>query len=94
MDEGLGIHKTNEYSTFAEAFQLIDNYPWHRLYPKCIHHDYHEFVIEKLIEKMNSEGDRPTNMKHQLHRLEDVLNIKLVFTESGNWRAEYPKDHT
>lgn len=93
-DEGLDVLVKNEYLTFAEAFQLINNYPWHRLYPKYIHPNYHEFVTQKLIKKMNEEGNRPTNMKHQLHRLEEALNIKLVFVESGNWAAEYPKDLT
>lgn len=57
-DEGLEINIEDIYSNFEEPFELINKYHWHLLFVEKVHEDFAGYVSEKLIEKLENNGDR------------------------------------
>lgn len=54
-DSGLDINKKKEYKSFRRAFKLIHNrYEWHNLYLEHIDEKYKNYVLKKLLEKLNT----------------------------------------
>ena len=79
--EGLDKNKKCEYDNFKKPFQLInDRYPWYLLYLKTIHDDYKNFIIERLIEKLNHKSALLENFEYHKSDLEDILKIKLNYS--------------
>lgn len=79
-DEGLGINKNREYSTFEQPFQLINSkYQWFKLHLKTVHEDYRNFVIDELIKSLMFQGITPDELRYSQRVLEKTLNIKLEF---------------
>lgn len=83
-DEGLDVHKNVSYSTFDEAFQCINNYPWHMLYVNIVHKDFANYVSEKLIEKLNGRKDNYFHFPSKIEDLEQLLFI-VLFETNGTW---------
>ncbi|MBN2746377.1 MAG: hypothetical protein JXR34_06600 [Bacteroidales bacterium] len=90
-DEGLDINEKGVYSNFEKPFQLVnDRYRWYRLHIETVHEDYRDFIIEKLIEKLNEESISPDFLKYSKEGLEERLGIKLTYKLSnGNAIWEY-----
>jgi hypothetical protein len=84
-DEGLGVDKEIEYSTFEAAFPYINKYPWHMLKLKKVHKDFRGFVVDKLIEKLNSEKITLRYLENHLSSQERILSIKIHRKQSGLW---------
>jgi hypothetical protein len=79
-DEGLDINSKNEYDNFEQPFQLInDRYPWFLL-NLMVHDDYKNFIIERLIEKLNHKSALLENFEYHKGDLENILKIKLNHT--------------
>ncbi len=58
------------------------------LHVKTVHEDYRKYIIEKLIEKLNSNSIKPDYLENSKNQLEEVLRIKLDFTlnkSKSNW---------
>ena len=82
-DEGLDINKKDEYSNFEQPFQLINNkYPWYHLYIEVVHDDYRNYIIERLLEKLNEKLVSPDIIEYSIHTLENSLKIKLNYSNN------------
>ena len=78
-DEGLDVNIKDEYNSFEQAFQVINNkYPWYMLFIETVHDDFRNYIIERLIEKINEKFVSPDYLEHSKDRLEEKLNIKLI----------------
>lgn len=76
--EGLDKNKKCEYNNFEQPFQLInDRYPWYLLYLETVHDDYRNYIIERLIEKLNHKSAMLDNFEYHKGDLENSLKIKL-----------------
>lgn len=79
-DEGLAVHKMDEYDSFEEPFQIINNkYSWYNLFVQTIHEDYREYIIRNLIYKLNMKKISPDYFHWSKSRLEKTLRIKLTY---------------
>jgi hypothetical protein len=79
-NEGLDINKKCEYDNFEEPFQLInDRYPWYLRYLETVHDDYKNFIIERLIEKLNDKSALLDNFEYHKGDLENFLKIELNY---------------
>ena len=93
-DEGLEINNKDEYENFEQPFQLINNkYPWYLLHLEVVHDDYRSYIIERLIEKLNEKSVSPDDLQYSLHKLEEILQIKLNYSNNEhsnklNWSWE------
>jgi signal recognition particle GTPase len=68
-----------EYNSFEQPFQLIDNkYTWYMMEQVIVHVDFRKYVIEKLIERLNSKSVSPAEIFTNKEYLEDCLKIKLI----------------
>ena len=77
-DEELEVNKKDEYDNFEQSFQLInDRYPWYLLHLKTIHDDYKNFIIKRLIKKLNHKSAMLENFGFHKDDLENSLKIKL-----------------
>ncbi len=84
-DEGLDVNERTEHASFEEPFHLInERYPWYRLHVATVHDDYRDFVINKLIEKLNEKLVQPDHMAHSKPMLEESLKIELTCDFRGN----------
>jgi hypothetical protein len=83
-DEGLEINEKREYQNFAQPFQLInDRYPWYKLHVETVHDDYKNYIIEKLIEKLNEKSIKPDFLRYSKNQLEQILRIELKCKLNG-----------
>jgi len=93
-EEGLSINKNDVYDNFEQPFQLInERYPWYMLQLETIHDDYRNYIIEKLIEKLNKKLITPNYLAYNQLSLEHYLKIKLDYnfnqqTNSFTWSCE------
>ncbi|MDX9696716.1 MAG: hypothetical protein RBT49_13080 [Bacteroidales bacterium] len=77
-DEGLDVKIKDEYINFEVPFQLINNkYPWHALYAETVHKDFREYIIEKLIEKLNNSWIEQKHFHSAKERWEKILKGEL-----------------
>ena len=77
-DEGLDVKIEDEYINFEVPFQLINNrYPWHALYAETVHKDFREYIIEKLIEKLNQNWVEQQHYRSAKEQWEKILKIEL-----------------
>jgi hypothetical protein len=96
-DERLNINKNDEFDNFEQPFQLInDRYSWYMLHFETIHEDYRNYIIDKLIEKLNQKSVTPNYLANKKLSLEHFLKIKLNFysnkeTNSITWSFEKSK---
>jgi hypothetical protein len=51
LDSGAGQRTSAPVTTWAEALQLFDRYPWPRLYPLNVHPDFGQAVWEAVLER-------------------------------------------
>ncbi len=83
-DEGLDVNKKGEYQDFTEPFQLIHNkYPWYILHVETVHDDYRNYIVEKLIEKLNEESIKPDYFNYSINKLQRILKIELKCNLDG-----------
>lgn len=76
--EGLDVNINDEYDTFHQAFQLINNkYPWYMLYIETVHEDFRNYITKKLVEKLNKKSVSPDYLEDNKNHLEEVFQIKL-----------------
>lgn len=81
IDQGLNINKEGIYSSFEKPFQIINKkYPWYMLIIEAVHDDYKNYIIDKLIEKLNQEQIKPDSLNFSKMNLEQSLNIELKCT--------------
>ena len=81
--EGLDVNINDEYNTFEQPFQLINNkYPWYMLYIETVHEDFKNYIIERLIEMINAKSVSLDNLENNKDHLEEVFQIKLSYTGS------------
>lgn len=84
-EEGFDINEKEVYQNFEEPFLLINNkYPWYMLHIKILHNNYREFVIKKLLEKLNEKHFKPDYLRRSKNQLEKGLGIKLDYTLDNN----------
>jgi len=84
-DEGLDVNERSEHASFEEPFQLInESYPWYRLHVATVQDDYRDYVIDKLIEKLNEKLVQPDHMADVKTRLEESLKIELTCDVTGS----------
>lgn len=58
-DSGLDIHEINKFKSFGSAFKLIHNrHEWYNLYLEHIDEEYINYLIKKLLEKLNTSNFR------------------------------------
>jgi hypothetical protein len=77
-NEGLNINSKDEYDNFEQPFQLInERYPWYLLHLNTIHDDYKNFIIKRLIEKLNHKSAMLENFEYHKDDLENSLKIRL-----------------
>ena len=90
-DSGLEFEETKKYQTFRRAFKKIHKeHDWHFTTLTFVHEDYREYVIKKLIEKLNEKKQRSFEL-HSFKRLELALKGYLLEefdkgTDKINWR--------
>jgi len=83
-DEGLDVSEKGEYQNFAKPFQLINNqYPWYMLHLETVHDDYRNYIIERLIEKLNEKSIKPDYFDYSRNQLEQILKIELKCKLNG-----------
>ena len=74
----------DEYDNFEQPFQLLNKqYKWYYLYIEVVHVDFRNYVIEKLIEKLNEGPVSPNYLENCRERLEDSLNINLNYNKNN-----------
>lgn len=84
FDDKLVIDEKCIYDSFAEPFQLInDRYPWYMLYIETVHDDFREFIVERLIEKLNDDSIEPNRLEYNKGQLEECLGIQMKCDFSG-----------
>ena len=76
-DEGLDVNKVDEYPTFEDAFEFINRYPWHMLYINKVHNDFRDYIIDKLINKLNTEEIQPEFYDYHKNEVEQIFKIEL-----------------
>lgn len=85
FDDGLSYNEKVVYQSFERPFQLINNrYPWYMLYIEILHKDYRNYVIDKLIEKLNEKSINPNDLNYSKMRLEQILKIELKCKLNNN----------
>lgn len=84
-DEGLDVKKEIGNSSFEEAFQYINKYPWHLLHIQVIHNDYRDFILKQLFERLKDVHKPDNYLVRSLHRIETLLAISIYKNQSGIW---------
>ncbi|MFZ4799574.1 MAG: hypothetical protein ACOYMA_18915 [Bacteroidia bacterium] len=80
-EENPDINNKDVYDNFEQAFSIINNkYPWYLLYLSVVDDNYRNYIIEKLIKKLNKEIVTPDNIENNKEFLENVLKIKLNYS--------------
>lgn len=83
-DEGLDVNKNDEYDNFEQPFQLINKrFHWYMLYIQTVHDDFRNYILEKLIEKLNDGPVTPNYLKNCRERLENSLNIDFNYSKNN-----------
>lgn len=84
-DEGLDLNKQQEFDSFEAAFKLIDKgYVWQILTIEMVHNDFRDYVIEKLIQKLNENTVELEYYNYFKEQFEDILKIKLICKLDNN----------
>jgi hypothetical protein len=47
--------KTALLSSFDDALNVLDRYPWHRLYPLFVHQDFIDLVLKAVVKRGGEE---------------------------------------
>lgn len=77
-DSGLDINKTDTFKSFRRAFKFIHNrYEWHNHHLLHIHEEYKNYVIKKLLEKLNASDFNYWN-KSQKSQIEEKFHGKFL----------------
>ena len=56
LDEPWTEHSSPRVKSWADALRLLDQYPWHRLYPRVVHGEFRKTVLEAVEERYRQEG--------------------------------------
>lgn len=81
--DGLDIYKKDIYDNFEQPFLLINKtYSWYKLELEVVHEEYRNYIIERLLEKLNAESVSPDYLSHKLITLENSLEIKLNYRKN------------
>lgn len=56
LDEPWIEHSSMQVATWPAALELLDRYPWYRLYPKVVHPDFRGAVLEAVEERYREAG--------------------------------------
>ena len=86
IDEGPTIQNNSKIvSSWPEALELLDRYPWPQLYPIEVHPEFRMMVLDAVIERNKAKGDAkspgwkraPTadRRKEQIERWEELCSI-------------------
>ena len=90
-DEGLDVNIQYTFSTFEEAFELINQrYPWYCLYLSNVNADYRDHIIEKLMENLNGKVE-PFEVRFLQNILEEALKIGLSYKNGKKPGWSYKK---
>jgi hypothetical protein len=76
-DEGHDVNKEGEYDSFEKAFQRIAGYRWYSLHLETIHEDFTDYLIENMMEKLNTELVSPDYLDYSKNDIERVFKIEL-----------------
>ncbi len=72
------INNHQEFDSFEAAFQKIDTgYLWYKQIIEIVHIDFRDYVIKKLVLKLNEKQVQLDSFDNQQKQLEHVLKIKL-----------------
>ena len=83
-DEGLNVSINDKYDNFEQPFQLINKrYRWYMLYIQTVHDDFRNYILEKLIEKLNDGSVTPNYLENFRERLENSLNIDFNYSKNN-----------
>ncbi len=84
-DNDLNVHEKNESDKFEEVFELINKkYTWYQLNIDTIHHDYKNYILTQLIDKLNNESVSLENL-YQKDSLNKKLNVELIYMTEKKW---------
>ena len=50
-------HDSEVVSTWTAALKLLDEYPWHRLYPLKVHPDFQAKVLKAVVARNKRDGN-------------------------------------
>jgi hypothetical protein len=56
LDEPWIEHSSDVVDSWPAALELLDRYPWHRLYPKQVHEAFKKEVLEAVIARYEGTG--------------------------------------
>lgn len=87
-DEGLDVNKTEIYSDFKTAFNVLaDKYPVHNLYPFEVHSDIKAQLIDWFVAMLNRK--KVDFNFWGKNNWEEILGIRFVFDKYLNkWIIE------
>jgi len=89
-EEGLVVNIREEYDNFEIPFGIIDEkYPWPELYISTIHSDYKNYVIERLIPKLNNSHIPIDWLNHVKRNVKESLGIQLNYTVGKNEKVSW-----
>ncbi|MDD2635131.1 MAG: hypothetical protein PHW82_06485 [Bacteroidales bacterium] len=84
-DQGLDVNKRFEFDSFEEPFEMINSkYPWPQLYIMTIHKDYRNYIIAKLVEKLNENMVSLEVFGFHKQEVEEKFDIELIYSVNEN----------
>jgi hypothetical protein len=61
-------HKSSVVDSWEEALKLLDQYPWHRLYPLRVHPEFRQKIWVEVQRRLSSQGDNK-RLEHNWRRV-------------------------
>jgi hypothetical protein len=77
VDDGPVVDRTNEVvKTWSAALKLLDQYPWHRLYPLRVHTGFKEKVLAAVLTRNSHDHN-----EYGVDRWKDLCGVSEVNSE-------------
>ncbi len=73
LDQDWVVHNSDVVNSFSEALGLLDEYPWHKLYPVEVHPDFRSQVYEAVLGMYIADND---TVRRQLYNWQEVCEIR------------------
>lgn len=58
LDEPAIEHDSNMVESWSAALELLDTYPWHRLFPLWVHPEFRGLVLDAVKARYTANGPR------------------------------------
>ena len=77
VDDGPAVERTSEVvKTWSAALKLLDQYPWHRLYPLSVHPKFKDKVITAVVARNKRDHN-----EYGVDRWKDLCGVSEVNSE-------------